>query len=108
MFKISQTFNLSTFETQVPEKDYGNYFTIDEISQYSKKRSKGSLAVRYLLKKIIIEHFEQSINYTDLEVLNSPTGKPELSFRKPLNKSERILFSLSHTKSTVAVLVVFE
>ncbi len=107
LIKYTQTINIEDFNKQINEICYVKYFTTNEISTFGQRRKKGSLAARYLIKKIIIKHFSNKLEFTDIEIMNNDLGKPILHFLKPIN-TNAIHFSLSHSKSTVAVLVIFE
>ncbi len=107
--KHTKTINIEDFNTKINKSLYPKYFTQNEIAAFSNKRKKGSLAARYLIKEILIKNFNQKLNFTDIEILNSKLGKPTLAFLIHKNKNtENIHFSLSHSKDIAAVLVIFE
>ncbi len=107
--KHVETYKIKDFTNLVDESLYPNYFTDKEIYAFGKKRKKGSLAARYLIKKLLTEYFNNKIKFADIEILNDEMGKPSLKISSlPSSETEHIYFSLSHTKDTVAVLIIFE
>lgn len=109
MIKIKRTYNIEAWNKEISTSDYSLYFTQSEIECYSKKRSKGSLVARYLIKEILMEYISGLSDFTAIEILNNSFGKPILkvegSTQDVLNQ---IYFSLSHCKTEVAVLVVID
>ncbi len=107
--KITKTAKISEFEKQVKPADYPSIFTENEINRYATKKSKGSMAARYLLKNEIIKKLNLEPKLTDIEIVNDNTGKPVLQF---INQSDKNLpsfsFSISHTKNEVAIMLVIE
>ncbi len=107
--KHTRSYSIETFTKLINENLYHKYFTEKEISSFGKKRKKGSMAVRHILKQLLIEHFNNKIKHTDIEILNDTTGKPTLKiYNQPSIETKHIYFSLSHSKDMVAVLVIFE
>lgn len=107
MHKFNQSNKITSFLSEIDENHYPEYFTIQEIEIYGKKKKKGSLAARQLLKRMLIENFDNSINFTDIEILNNDLGKPILFIKNyKSSQLENIHFSLSHSKKEVAVLLV--
>ena len=107
--KHIETITILNFNKEVESKSYPNYFTQNEINKYAKKRKKGSLAARFLIKKLIRNHFNQQVEYTDIELLNDDIGKPTLCISgKSDFEVKHIHFSLSHSQDEVAVIVIFE
>jgi phosphopantetheinyl transferase (holo-ACP synthase) len=105
--KISNQLSISEFNKTIIPIRYPEYFTKTEIETYSKKKSKGSFAARYLLKKELIQNFFPDLQYTDIEILNTNSGIPTMNF--PNNTSVNpvnIKFSISHTKEIVAIILV--
>ena len=106
--KHTKTYSMEDFYWEIKESDYYNYFTEKEISLFGNKKKRGSLAVRYILKQLLIEHFNNEIRYTDIEVLNDKMGKPTLNILNQNIETNNIYFSLSHSKDMVAILLIFE
>jgi phosphopantetheinyl transferase (holo-ACP synthase) len=107
--QISERMAVADFEQQIRPERYPGYFTGNEIARYGKRRGKGGLAARYLIKKILLENAEVKGNYTDLEILNEASGKPRIIQHKTLFPNlEAVHISLSHTKHAVAVFVLIE
>lgn len=109
MQKFTKRYNINDFENTIKEKLYPKYFTKSEVESYGKRRKKGSLAARYLLKELLIENVDKNLKYTDIEVLNNSLGKPILKI-KNLEKTqlEHLNFSISHSKDTAIVLLIID
>jgi phosphopantetheinyl transferase (holo-ACP synthase) len=105
--QITERMLIADFEKQIGPERYTDFFTESEIARYGKRRGKGGLAARYLIKKILLENASIEGGYTALEILNEESGKPVLKLQKPLfGNSENIHISISHTKHEVAVFVL--
>ncbi|TAL22348.1 MAG: holo-[acyl-carrier-protein] synthase, partial [Nitrospirae bacterium] len=99
------------------EKFLKRVFTANEISYcYEKKNPYLSLAVRFAAKEALIKAIgsEIPVSLTDIEIINSLTGKPIIktngrleSFFKEKNIS-RVALSLSHEKEYGIACVVLE
>jgi holo-[acyl-carrier protein] synthase len=92
-------------------------FTDSEISYcYQKRNPYGSLAVRFAAKEALIKAIgsEVPVSFTDIEVINSSTGKPALKVGEKLEtffKSKSITtvhLSLSHEDEYGIASVVLE
>ncbi len=107
--EYSETILIDDFSSKVLPEVYNQFFTPNEIQAYAHKRKKGSLAARYLIKRIIRSHFESLEDYKDLEILNADSGKP-LLYSDKIDKEvlKRIHISLSHSQQEVAVFVIIE
>lgn len=109
MQKFTKRFNINDFENSIEEKHYPEYFTESEIEIFGKRRKKGSLAARYLLKNLLIENIKMSLKYTEIEILNNSLGKPILTIKKLETKElDRLKFSISHSKETAIVLLIMD
>lgn len=106
--KYLYTYSVKEFENSIKEDSYRIYFTEEEINVYGKRRNKGSLAARFLIKKHIIEQINAVKNYTDIEILNNNFGRPTLAIHKAGIETGQIFFSISHTKEQVSVIVVYD
>jgi phosphopantetheinyl transferase (holo-ACP synthase) len=101
--------SIDDFMNTVNESVYPDLFTPHEIEAFGKKRKKGSLAARLLIKKMIRAHFNDQVPFTDIELLNNEFGKPILHIEgKSVEEISHIHFSLSHSKDEVAVIVIFD
>lgn len=109
MQRIIRKLKIEDFEKSIGEEKYPEYFTEMEIKSYGKRRKKGSLAARYLLKNLLIEYIDGSLKHNDIEVLNNNLGKPVLKINN-LNeeKQKTIYFSISHSKDEAIVLFVID
>ena len=107
--KHIDTTSILSFTKEIEPSLYFDYFTQNEINRYAKKRKKGSLAARFLIKRLIRKHFSQEVEFTDIEILNDEIGKPTLCILgKSADEIKHIHFSLSHSQDEVAVVVIFE
>ena len=107
--KYLLTYSIKEFINFIKDENYQRYFTEKEINVYGKRKNKGSLAARFLIKKHIIKQLNVDVNYTDIEILNNDFGKPTLKIHiKPDIETEHIYFSISHTKEQVSVIVVYD
>lgn len=105
MKKVREIYSISVWGKENPKTEWKNYFTVKELNAFEKKRSLGSLVVRYLLKKILITQGIAN-DFLSIEIMNEKSGKPSLDVDG--QKQAHIHFSLSHSKTDVAVLVVIE
>lgn len=85
-------------------------FTANEM-EYCKKRGVDHLASRFAAKEALVKALNfKAIEWHDVEVRNSETGKPYFEIKKELKKKLGIKFvdlSISNTKkSAVAVVMV--
>jgi len=110
MQKIVREISLEDFNRQVKHRMYHEYFTAREIELFAGKKNKASLAARYLVKRILIEHAGVAgLGFADLEILKNESGRPKLHTEK-INREllEKIHISMSHTKHTAIALVVID
>lgn len=105
----TQVASIDDFMITVNESAYVDLFTPHEIDAFGKKRKKGSLAARFLIKKMIRAHYNDQLAFTDIELLNNEFGKPILHIEgKSDEEVSHIHFSLSHSQDEVAVIVIFD
>jgi len=92
-------------------------FTKIEISYcYEKKNPYLSLAVRFAAKEALIKAIgsEVSVALTDIEIVNTPAGRPEIKVNGKLKRFfeekaiKQALISLSHEKDYGIACVVLE
>ncbi len=92
-------------------------FTKSEISYcYEKKNPYLSLAVRFAAKEAMIKAIssEISVSLTDIEIISSANGKPDMKVKGRLDKFlrdkgvKKIAVSLSHEKEYGIACVVLE
>lgn len=108
MQKIQLTYNINKWNTEFSRSTWTRFFTLAELENYANKKSAGSLVARYLLKMQLID-FNFADDFLKIEVLNTKSGKPSLQISGVDNKEMlHIHFSLSHSKSDVAVLLVID
>ncbi len=105
--KITKIFFLEDFQKSVDKRKYKDFFTINEINQYASRKNKGGLAARYYLKNEIIKYCNNKIKFTDIEILNDKYGKPLLSVKNKNIVVKDISFSISHTKTHIAIIIIF-
>lgn len=85
-------------------------FTSEEI-QYclGKKNKYQHLAARFAAKEAFFKALGKKINWTDVGIVNLPSGKPELVLKSPGQFSfERTHVSVSHLKDYAIAYVVLE
>ncbi len=104
--KYIKTILLDEFDKTVKSQGIEAFFTPDEILKYGKEKLK-SLAARYLVKKILIDHSNDEISYHDIEIFNKENGKPIISFKKHYSE-KHVHISISHTRVRATVLVILE
>lgn len=92
-------------------------FTEDEISYcYTKQNPYLSLSVRFAAKEAFVKAIgsEVAVSLTDIEVVNSPNGKPQIKANGKLKeflekkKIKRAALSLSHEKDYGIACVILE
>lgn len=106
--RTTQTYSIKQWNKEFLQSDWPTYFTQAELNFYGQKRSSGSLVARYLVKKYL---FEQGFanSYHAIEILNSESGQPTLSIDGMDEKHlAKIHFSLSHSKTEVAIIIVID
>ena len=104
--KIVRRMAIADFLSKVPPEHFACYFTGNEMKRYAKRKGKGGLAARFLIKEIIINEFP-ALDFKEIEILNADGGKPEVHFLSAKPK-KNIFVSLSHTKTEVAVIVMID
>jgi holo-[acyl-carrier protein] synthase len=85
-------------------------FTSREVSYCLKKRNKYQhLAARFAAKEAFFKAIGRRINWKDVELINAPSGKPQLKIKS----KERFSFveadvSISHLKEYAVAMVILE
>ena len=85
-------------------------FTSNEVSYCLKKRNKYQhLAARFAAKEAFFKAIGRRINWKDVELINAPSGKPQLKIKS----KERFSFveadvSISHLKEYAIAMVILE
>jgi holo-[acyl-carrier protein] synthase len=85
-------------------------FTEEEIQYCSGKKNKYQhLAARFAAKEAFFKALGKKINWTDVGIVNLPSGKPELVFKSPGQFFfERANVSVSHLQEYAIAYVVLE
>ena len=85
-------------------------FTDMEIEYSQAKRNRFQhLAARFAAKEAFFKALGKKINWTDVGVVNLPSGKPELEFKnKEAFTFDRASVSLSHLKEYAIAYVILE
>ncbi|MCP2604633.1 holo-ACP synthase [Candidatus Aminicenantes bacterium AH-873-B07] len=84
-------------------------FTQKEINYcLSKKNKYQHLAARFAAKEAFFKAFGKKIGWKDIEIINQPSGKPELKILNPDISFKKIYISLSHLKKYAIALVIIE
>jgi phosphopantetheinyl transferase (holo-ACP synthase) len=105
--KLTKTVLLESFYKEIEKNGLEDFFLDKEIELYAKEVGRRSLAARWLVKKLIIEHYKNKIGFNDIMITTAENGKPILTI---FNKSitDKILISISHTKVRATGMVVIE
>lgn len=85
-------------------------FTSDEIDYCLKKKNKYQhLAARFAAKEAFFKAIGKRINWTDVELFNLSSGKPELKIKnKERLHVEKAHVSISHLKDYAVAAVILE
>jgi holo-[acyl-carrier protein] synthase len=85
-------------------------FTDEEIKYSNGKKNKYQhLAARFAAKEAFFKAVGKKINWVDVGIINLPSGKPELAFKKEESFSfDRTYVSLSHLQDYAIAYVVLE
>lgn len=85
-------------------------FTPDEIDYCLKKKNKYQhLAARFAAKEAFFKAIGRRINWTDVELTNLSSGKPELKIKnKERFRVEKAYVSISHLKDYAVAAVILE
>ena len=85
-------------------------FTEEEIKYSNGKKNKYQhLAARFAAKEALFKALGKKINWVDVGVINLPSGKPELVFKKKgAFGFDRTYVSLSHLQDYAIAYVVLE
>ena len=79
------------------KKFYENIFTKSEIKFCLKKKNyKSCFCAKFCVKEAVIKTLNKKVSFKDIEILNTPSGKPYVKIRSI--KSKDICVSLSHSK----------
>jgi len=105
--EYSQSIPLSDFHKMMETYQLDDFFLPEEIALYGKETKSRSLAVRWLLKKMIIAHYKRYLSYKDISVTSAQNGKPLLKILGMEIKS-KVHISLSHSRNRVAALLIIE
>ena len=107
MIVRSKKISLQDFRREIQDQDYPLLFTKKEI----RKKNPGSLAARYLIKKILLEELG-SYSFLSVEILNNDSGEPVLGLCDQkiheTFKDYTISCSISHSRAYAAALVVIQ
>ncbi|MEW5744057.1 MAG: holo-ACP synthase [Nitrospirota bacterium] len=90
-------------------------FTGKEIAHCLEKRDPApSLAARFAAKEALVKALGRHIPFTDIEILNEPSGKPVISFRAVLpdvgvdHRSLTAHLTMSHERQHAVATVLLE
>ncbi len=86
-------------EFKTNKRFYNNLFSESEINYCLKRNDyKSCFCARFCIKEAIIKIFDKKISFKDIEVLNSPSGRPYVKIKNIKRKDIKI--SLSHSKES--------
>ncbi len=106
--------DIDNFKNILEDSDESDFFSGKEIESYGNRKGLGSYAVRYTLKKTLMEMLGFDFNFQEVEILNNDKGRPELYMSDTLAGEvekkgvHNIHFSLSHSRKRAAVLLIIE
>ncbi|MBC8358101.1 MAG: holo-ACP synthase [Candidatus Aminicenantes bacterium] len=85
-------------------------FTTQEINYCQKKRNKHQhLAARFSAKEAFFKAIGRRISWTDIELINLPSGKPQLKIKsKEKFPFKKIHVSISHLAEYAVAMVILE
>lgn len=89
-------------------------FTSKELQLFPDRSTSGSLAGRYIIKRLIFRHLKHEGDFRQIEILNDEFGKPLLGLSdrmKGLCHSrgiQSICCSLSHSRKRVVGMIIIE
>lgn len=103
---------ISRFENKTPDKDakfFEKIFTPAEIEYcFSHRIPSQHLCARYCAKEAVVKALSEfdikNVYYSDIEVLNTESGKPNAKIAK--YPEIKIKLSLSHTKDTAVCVAI--
>ena len=90
------------------------FFTQKELRLFPGKANRGSLAGRYLIKKLLLTHLQHEGDYREIEILNDDFGKPILRLSDRLKDYcqstgiQHMCCSISHSRKRVVGMLIFE
>jgi phosphopantetheinyl transferase (holo-ACP synthase) len=89
-------------------------FTPVELELFPDKANAGSLAGRYIIKKLLFTQLQLEGDFREIEILNDDFGKPILRLSDSLNNCccnkgiKNICCSISHSRKRVVGMIIFE
>lgn len=89
-------------------------FTPRELELFPGKANTGSLAGRYIIKKLLFTELKYEGDFREIEILNDDFGKPLLRLSDHLkgccyNRGiQNICCSISHSRKRVVGMIIFE
>jgi len=105
--KYERTVPFEAFLQKVETQSMSNMFTEEELVLYGKQVQPKSLAVRWLTKEILIEHYREGLNFQMISITGLPSGKPVITINNN-DIPDKIHISLSHSKNYISCLVIIE
>lgn len=105
--KYVEYVTLKSFNIMIDDSDVNDYFTLEEIKLYSVDKKRRSLAARWLIKKILIKHFNNNLSYKDISITNEKNGKPILKIND-IEITDTIFISMSHSRLRASGMVVID
>lgn len=111
--KKSDVITINEFLKELDNTKLEHLFTDKEIDKFGRHKSYKSLAGRYLIKKIIIEHLKCGDHFRQIEILSTESGKPQVVIFGLVKRSGELVnlkaidSSISHSRKFVSAMVVF-
>ena len=84
---------------------YENIFTKNEIDLCLKKKDyKSCFCAKFCIKEAVIKALNKKVSLKEIEVLNTPSGRPYVKIKSIKRKDMKI--SLSHSKNVCVGIVI--
>jgi phosphopantetheinyl transferase (holo-ACP synthase) len=107
--KIEKQEFVAFFSSCKPEQ----WFSSRELKAYSSPGNAGSLAGRYLIKRMICDYIKDSDKMHEIEIWNDDFGKPEVLLSADIQHSieqkgiKKVICSISHSKNLITGMTIF-
>lgn len=94
--------------------NFQKLFTPKELQLFPGKPNTGSLAGRYIIKKLLFDYLKAEGDFREIEILSNELGKPLLGLSDQLKELvlqrgiKSISCSISHSRKRVVGMIVME
>jgi holo-[acyl-carrier protein] synthase len=91
------------------KKFLSRVFTQNEINYCMNKKNKFQhLSARFAAKEAFFKALGKRIRWRDIEIINQPSGKPEIRIHDPTISFSKIHVSISHLEKYAIAIVIIE